>query len=48
MLDTVNDPVIFITENNIAVFAHQLDDQPLFSQVAELVQMLDRKADDAL
>ena len=36
-----------ITEDDIAVLAHELHDQSLLSQIPQLVQMLDFKADDA-
>ena len=46
MLDTVDDAVAFITENNIAVLAHQLNDQLLMAEIAHFVKMLDMKAEN--
>ena len=48
MLDTVDDLVLFVAEDDVAVFPHDLDDQCLLAQVAKLVQMLDPKLDDPL
>ena len=41
VLDAVDDYVIFIAEDNIAVFAHQLYDELFGSQIPHFVQMLD-------
>ena len=43
MFDTVNDTVILITENNVAVFAHNLYDQPLMAQIPKLIQVFNFK-----
>ena len=40
MLDAVQDPAGFIAENDIAVLAHDLDDQCLFADVPKFVKML--------
>ena len=48
VLDTVDDLVLFVAEDDVAVFPHDLDDQCLLAQVAKLVQMLDPKLDDPL
>ena len=37
MLDAVDDPVSVITENDVAVFAHDLYSQYLVTKVAELI-----------
>ncbi len=37
MLNAVYDHVLIIHKNNIAVFSHDLNDQPLMFQVAHLV-----------
>ena len=39
MFDTVKYHVIFITENDIAVFSHQLNDQFLVSEIPKIIQM---------
>ena len=48
MLDAVNDLPIFSTEDDVAVFSHNLHDQELPAEVAELVEVFDGKPDDAL
>ena len=39
MLDTVDDGIVVITEDQVTVFAHQLHDQCLVTQIAHLIQM---------
>lgn len=46
MLDTVDDHSFFITENNIAVLAHDLNDQGFAAQISKFIQVLDLEADD--
>lgn len=46
MLDTVDDHSFFITENNIAVLAHNLNDQGFAAQISKFIQVLDLEADD--
>ena len=46
MFDAVNDRSVWSTENNIAVFAHDLHDQILAAKIAKLIQMLDCKMND--
>ena len=41
MLDTVDDGIVVITEDQITVFAHQLHDQRLVTQIPHFVEMLD-------
>ena len=41
MLDRIQDHAVLLTENDIAVFAHQLDDQKLAADIPKLIQMLD-------
>ena len=48
MLDAVEDPVVFITENNVAVLSHELYHKVFPTQISQLVQMFDLKADDPL
>lgn len=43
MLDAVQDHILVIAENNVAVLAHQLHDQNLVAHVAQLVEMLQLK-----
>ena len=45
--DAVQDRVVLFTENDIAVFAHDLHDQLLVPQIAHFIQMFDLKEDDA-
>ncbi len=47
MLDGVDDFVLFIAENDVAVLAHDFCDQLFMPQVSHFIQMLDLKADDA-
>ena len=46
MLDAVENPVVFITENNIAVLTHQLNDQLLVTEITHFIEMLDMKAEN--
>ena len=48
MLDAVDDDSIGITENNITVLAHQLNNQCFGAQIAHLIEMLNLKVDDTL
>ena len=48
VLDTVDDASVQITENNVAVFSHDLDDQFFPAQVTHLIQMLNIQVDDTL
>ena len=48
VLDTVDDPVILITENDVAVFAHDLNDKFFTAEISKLIQMLDSKHDNPL
>ena len=47
VLDTVDDLIFFVTEDNIAVFSHDLHDQVFGTQITQFIQMLDRKTDDS-
>ena len=47
-LDAVDDRLVVIAENDVRVFAHQLDDEPFDTRVTHLVEVLDLHADDAL
>ena len=48
MLDTVQNLVFIVTENDVAVFAHQLNDEKFPAKIAHVVQVLDLKRNDAL
>ncbi len=48
VLDAVDDFAIFITEDDIAVLAHDFHNQLLVAEVAEVVEVLNLKMDDAL
>ena len=48
MLDAVQDSSVLFAEDDIAVLAHKLHDQPLAAQIPQIVQMLDLKFDDPL
>ena len=48
MLDAVQDPPGLIAENDIAVFAHDLNDQCLLADITELIQMLKLNVDYTL
>ena len=48
VLDAVDDYVVFIAENDVAVFAHQLHDELLGAQVPHFIQMLDLKIQNPL
>ena len=47
MLDTVDDFLILITENDVAVFAHDLYDQLFLPEIAKFIQMFNLESDDA-
>ena len=47
-LYAVDDRIVVIAEDDIAVFAHDLDDQAFFLKIAHIVKMLEIKIDDAL
>ena len=47
MLDAVYDRIGFLTENKIAVFAHQFDDQYFGTEISQIVQMFDADTDDS-
>ena len=46
MFDAVNDLSVRCAEDDVAVFSHDLDDQFFAAQIAQFVQMFDRKMDD--
>ena len=48
VLDAVDDGLIFIAENNIAVFSHQFQNQILAPQISHIVIVLDLKVDNPL
>ena len=48
VLDAIQDHVVFVAENDVAVLAHDFDDELFSAQVAQLIQMLHRKDHDAL
>ena len=48
VLDAVHDLLFVVEEDDVAVLAHQLDDQRVATQVAHLIEVLDLKAQDAL
>ena len=41
MLDTVDDPLFLVAKDDVAVLSHDLNDQLLPAQVAELIQVFD-------
>ena len=43
MLDAVQDHSFFVTEDDVAVFAHQLHDQTLSAGITQLIKMLQLK-----
>ena len=43
MLDTVNDRSVFGTENDVAVFPHDFNNELLLAKVAQLIKMFDCK-----
>ena len=48
VFDAVNDLSVFRAEDDVAVFSHDLHDEHLAAEVAQFIQVLDGKADDAL
>ena len=46
MLDAVDDPVVFIAENDVAVLSHDLHDELFAAKIPQLIHMLHGKADD--
>ncbi len=46
MLDTVDDLILLIAENNIAVFSHELDDQKFTALITHFIQMLNLKTEE--
>ncbi len=46
MLDAVNNHPFFIRKNQVAVLAHNLDGQRLFSHIPKVIEMFDLKMDD--
>ena len=48
MFDTVDDLVLFVTEDNVAVFSHDLHNQIFGTQITEFIQMFNSKTDDPL
>ena len=43
MLDTVQDHALVITENNVAVFSHQLHDEDFMADITQLIQVFKLK-----
>ena len=39
VLDAVQDHILVVAENDIAVFAHDLNDQFLLAQIAQFIEM---------
>ena len=48
MFDTVNDHAVGVTENNVAVFSHQLYDQCFLAQIPHFIEVFDIKMNDTL
>ena len=48
MFDAVKDNAVLLTENNVAVFSHQLDDQLLTAEIAHFIQVFNFNIDNAL
>ena len=46
VLNAVKNHVIFVTENDITVFSHELDNERFPAQVGKLVKMFDFNTDD--
>ena len=46
MFDTVDDLILFITEDNVAVFSHDLHNQIFGTQITGFIQMFNSKTDD--
>ena len=47
-LDTVDDGIVIVTEDQVTVFAHQLHDQRLVAQIPHFIQMLNIDMHDTL
>ena len=43
MFDTVKDRIVLLTEDQVAVFSHDLHNQLLAADIAEFIQMLELK-----
>ena len=48
MLDAVDDGAVLLTEDDVAVLAHNLNDQPFPAEIPQLIQVFQGKFDDAL
>ena len=48
MLDAVDDHVVLVAENDVAVLAHQFDDELLGAKVSHFIQVLDPEIEDPL
>ena len=48
MFDTVYDLILFVTEDNVAVFSHDLHNQIFGTQITKFIQMFNSKTDDPL
>ena len=48
MLDAVDDFIMVITEDQVAVLPHDLYDQVLFTKISQLIQVFDFKIQDPL
>ena len=48
MFDTVKDRIVLLTEDQVAVFSHDLHNQLLAADIAEFVQMLELKNKNTL
>ena len=47
MLDAVDDHSRIVQKNDVAVFAHDLNDQFLLAQISQFIEMLDGDLDDS-
>ena len=48
MFDTVKDRIVLLTEDQVAVFSHDLHNQIFGTQITEFIQMFNSKTDDPL
>ena len=48
MYDAVEDHVVLIAEDDVAVFSHELDHDEFSPEIAHLIEMLDLDPDDPL
>ena len=48
MFDTVKDRIVLLTEDQVAVFSHDLHNQLLAADIAEFIQMLELKNKNTL